>query len=263
MRRLAAALAPAYLRVSGSWANATYFADSDSAPSAPPPGFNSVLSRRQWRGVVDFSQAVGAQIVTSFAASPGTRDAAGVWLPDQARRFLSYTYAVGGRIAAAEFINEPNVSLTGAAPAGDDAAAYARDFRAFRSLVKQNYPEILILGPGTVGEAASGFEPARCIRPRQPGWDLVSSLWNAVGAMQRYERTRGRSVRRMALADGSDLRLLPVAPGQIRARQADLADRNRGGRMRRKPVGRDLPGYVQISRSTRPPRESRRSGGDA
>jgi hypothetical protein len=29
LRRLAAALAPAYLRVSGTWANATYFADSD------------------------------------------------------------------------------------------------------------------------------------------------------------------------------------------------------------------------------------------
>ncbi len=158
LRKLAAALAPAYLRVSGSWANATYFADSDSAPSAPPPGFNGVLSRRQWRGVVDFSQAVGAQIVTSFAVSPGTRDAAGVWLPDQARRFLNYTYAVGGRIVAAEFINEPNVSQTGVAPDGYDAAAYARDFRAFRSLVKENFPEILVLGPGTVGEAASASD---------------------------------------------------------------------------------------------------------
>ncbi len=158
LRKLAAALAPAYLRVSGSWANATYFADSDSAPSAPPAGFNGVLSRQQWRGVVDFSQAVGAQIVTSFAVSPGTRDAAGVWLPDQARRFLAYTYSAGGRIAAAEFINEPNLSVTGGAPAGDNAAAYARDFRAFRLLVKENFPEILLLGPGTVGEAASASD---------------------------------------------------------------------------------------------------------
>src|ERR1700730_5037281 len=43
LRELAAALAPAYMRVSGTWANATYFADS--TPSAPPPGFNGVLSR--------------------------------------------------------------------------------------------------------------------------------------------------------------------------------------------------------------------------
>ena len=158
LRKLAAALAPAYLRVSGTWANATYFADTDLAPSAPPPGFNGVLSRQQWRGVVDFSQAVGAQIVTSFAVSPGTRNAAGVWLPDQAHRFLTYTYAVGGRVAAAEFMNEPNVSMTGGAPAGNNAAAYARDFKIFRSLVKENYPEMLVLGPGTAGEAASASD---------------------------------------------------------------------------------------------------------
>ncbi len=196
LRKLAAALAPAYLRVSGSWANATYFADQDSPPSAPPPGFNSVLSRRQWRGVVDFSQAVGAQIVTSFAASPGTRDAAGVWLPDQARRFLNYTYAIGGRIAAAEFINEPNVSPTGAAPAADDAAAYARDFRAFRTLVKQNYPEILILGPGTVGEAASA---ADLLVASGPG-SLDAISYHYYGTLS--ERCSGTSAAEDALSEG-------------------------------------------------------------
>ena len=52
LRKLAAALAPAYMRVSGTWANATFFADSDTAPSAwcgateapTPPG--SAPSRR-------------------------------------------------------------------------------------------------------------------------------------------------------------------------------------------------------------------------
>ena len=55
LRRLAAALAPAYVRVSGTWANATYFADSDTAPDGPPAGFNGVLTRQQWQGVVRFS----------------------------------------------------------------------------------------------------------------------------------------------------------------------------------------------------------------
>ena len=82
LRRLAAALSPAYLRVSGTWANSTYFADSDSAPFEPPTGFKSVLNRAQWRAVVDFAQAVDARIVTSFAVSSGTRDAAGIWTPD-------------------------------------------------------------------------------------------------------------------------------------------------------------------------------------
>ncbi len=96
LRRLAAALAPAYMRVSGTWANATYFADSDPAPSAPPDGFNGVLTRQQWRGVVDFSQAVGAPIVTSFA-----------------------------------------------------------NFKLFHSFVKENFPEMIVLGPGATGDAAS------------------------------------------------------------------------------------------------------------
>jgi hypothetical protein len=154
LRRLAAALAPVYLRVSGTWANATYFADTDLSPSAPPPGFNGILTPEQWRGVVDFSRAVGAEIVTSFAVSRGNRDAAGVWSPDQARRLLDYTYSVGGRVAAAELMNEPDLALTGVTPVGYDAAAYARDFKIFRSFVKQNYPEIAVLGPGTVANTS-------------------------------------------------------------------------------------------------------------
>jgi Glycosyl hydrolase family 79, N-terminal domain len=164
LRRLAAALAPAYLRVSGSWANATYFMDSDR-PSVLPSGFDGVLSRRQWRGVVDFAKAVGAEIVTSFAVSPGTRDAAGVWSPDQAHRLLAYTRSIGGRVAAAEFMNEPNVAVNTAAPASDNVASYARDFRAFREFTKENFPNLLILGPGTAGETPSAAELLKASGP--------------------------------------------------------------------------------------------------
>ena len=69
LRKLAAALAPAYVRVSGTWANTTYFPDSDNASSVPPAGFSGVLTRTEWHGVVEFSKAVDAQIVTSFATS--------------------------------------------------------------------------------------------------------------------------------------------------------------------------------------------------
>src|SRR6185503_2994564 len=82
LRKLAAALAPSYVRVSGTWANNTYFHDSDTrAPSIAPKGFGGVLTRPQWKGVVDFSNAVDAKLVTSFATSPGTRDARGLWTP--------------------------------------------------------------------------------------------------------------------------------------------------------------------------------------
>ena len=171
LRKLAAALAPAYVRVSGTWANATYFADSDTAPSAPPSGFDGVLTRQQWRGVVDFSHAVGAPIVTSFAVSPGTRDAAGAWTSDQASRLLAYTSSIGGRIVAAEFMNEPNVSAPGVAAASDDAAAYGRDFKTFRSFLKRRAPATMILGPGMAGSTDAA---SRLLTASGPGLDAFS-----------------------------------------------------------------------------------------
>jgi hypothetical protein len=195
LRRLAARLAPAYVRVSGTWANATYFAISDSPPSAPPPGFNGVLSHQQWRGVIDFSRAVGARIVTSFAISPGTRDATGVWTPDQARRFLVYTRSIGGTIAAAEFMNEPNLAEMGGAPEGYDAAGYGRDFKVFHSFVEENFPEIKVLGPGAVGETASASDLLVASGPG--GVDAFS--YHHYGALS--ERCSGTSAPEAALSE--------------------------------------------------------------
>ena len=160
LRKLAAALGPAYVRVSGTWANTTYFSATDPPPAAPPAGFKGVLSRAQWKGVVDFARAVNAQIVTSFATGAGTRDAAGVWTAEQATRLVDYTSAIGGRIAAAEFMNEPNLAVMGGAPAGYDAAAYGRDFKRFHAFARAAAPDMLILGPGSVGETADEPGPA-------------------------------------------------------------------------------------------------------
>jgi hypothetical protein len=170
LRRLAAALAPAYLRVSGTWANSTYFSDDENTSSAPA-GFNSVLTRQQWRGVVNFSQTVDAKIVTSFAISPGTRDAAGIWTPDQAGRLLAYTRLVGGSVAAVEFINEPDLPAINGAPTGYDATAYGRDFKIFRSFMKQTAPGIVILGPGAAGETALASD---LLIASSPGVDVFS-----------------------------------------------------------------------------------------
>jgi heparanase 1 len=124
LRTLAAGLGPAYVRVSGSWANSTYFHDSDTpAPTAPPAGFGGVLTRAQWKGVVDFARAAGARLVTSFAISAGTRDAEGRWTPAEMEKLLAYTASIGGSVAAAEFFNEPNLAGLAGAPKGYDAAA--------------------------------------------------------------------------------------------------------------------------------------------
>lgn len=156
LRKLAAALAPAYMRVSGTWANSVYFADRSSAGTAKAPkGFQSVLTRAEWKRVVDFSHAVNARLVTSFAISPGVRNAAGVWTPEQARRFIAYTKSAGGDISAAEFFNEPSYASIGGAPKGYKAADYARDSAVFKVFARKAAPHMAIVGPGSVGESGA------------------------------------------------------------------------------------------------------------
>jgi hypothetical protein len=149
LRRLAAALGPAYMRVSGTWANSTYFCDTDPPP-LEPAGFGGVLTGPQWQGVIDFARAVDAEITVSAAISAGTRDSSGEWRPDQIRRLFAATRKAGASISAIEFMNEP--SARAGAPHGYDADAYARDHAAFRAAVRAESPNTLILGPSALGD---------------------------------------------------------------------------------------------------------------
>jgi hypothetical protein len=205
LRKLAAALGPSYVRVSGTWANSTYFHDSDTpAPAKPPEGFGGVLTRKQWKGVIDFSKAVNAGLVTSFAVSAGVRDANGVWTPVEATKILAYTKSAGGSIAAAEMFNEPSFASIGGVPKGYTAQTYGKDFKAFHAYVSNAAPRMTVLGPGSVGEpgfvtplltlktpdifAATGSDgldafsyhfyggaSQRCQRPGQPSKDTVDT----------------------------------------------------------------------------------------
>lgn len=152
LRKLARALGPAYVRVSGTWANSVYFQTSAHSTSKPPAGFSAVLTKKEWKGVIDFVRAVNGALVTSFAVSPGTRNARGVWTPREAHRWLAYSQSIGGRIAAAEFMNEPNFAAMGGAPQGYTAAAFGRDTAVFGPWLHQRSPGTLFLGPGSAGE---------------------------------------------------------------------------------------------------------------
>ena len=175
LRKLAAALGPAYVRVSGTWTNTTYFDDSGkTTPEKAPAGFNGVMTGQQWKGVVDFARAVNARIVTSFAVSAGTRGPDGVWTPKEASKLVAYTRSVGGSLAAAEYMNEPTFATMGGAPKGYDAAAYARDVAEFRKFAKREAPGMVVLGPGSVGE---GIE----LGPVQAGILRSENLLQATG----------------------------------------------------------------------------------
>lgn len=151
---LAKGLAPAYVRVSGTWANAIYFQDNDEPKlSKAPKGFVNVLTRNEWKGVVDFVKATNSKLVTSFAVSNGVRDANGVWTPKEAQKIADYTKSLGGEIAAAELFNEPSIPTAGGEMNKNyNAENFAKDVSVFNTWAKKEVPNMLTVGPGSIGE---------------------------------------------------------------------------------------------------------------
>jgi hypothetical protein len=150
LRNLTAALGPAYIRVSGSWANATYFDPENTTGGIAPEGFNGVLTGEQWIGVGDFARAVDGEVITSFAANDAVRDPSGAWQPDQARTLLEFSRGNDVPLVAAELYNEPGLPVN--MTAGYDGAAYARDAKTFLAMVDETMPDLRIVGPGATAD---------------------------------------------------------------------------------------------------------------
>jgi heparanase len=235
LRKLAAALGPAYMRVSGTWANTTYFHDSDGpAPKTSPKGFSGVLTRQQWKGVVDFSRTVDAELVTSFAISPGTRDRAGVWTPAEAEKVLAYTKSIGGKIAAAEYMNEPTLAGMGGAPVGYDSRAYGRDLAVFHSFMKKTVPDMIILGPGSVGEGGKAnlllgegvLKSADLLKAAGPVFDVFS--YHFYGAASKRCQSMGANA--MTSEDAALSEEWLSRTDQVEAFYGDLRDKFEPGK---------------------------------
>jgi heparanase len=155
---LAKGLSPAYVRVSGTWANAIYFQDNDQPPmKKAPEGFVNILTRSQWKGVLDFLKTTDGKLVTSFAVSNGVRDAQGVWTPKEAQKIAAYTKSQGSQIDAAELFNEPSMPTAGGEMDKNYGASnFAEDVAVFNDWAKKEVPNMVTLGPGSVGEGIPG-----------------------------------------------------------------------------------------------------------
>jgi heparanase len=196
--KLASALGQAYVRVSGTWANSVYFADSDVSLEKAPKGSSGVLTRKEWKGVIDFVHAVDGGLVTSSATSIGTRNAQGVWTPKEASAWLEYTRSIGGRIAATEFMNEPTYAAMGGAPKGYDGADYGRDIAVFGPWLKKNSPGAVFLGPGSVWEGPFAIAMAGILHTEDllkatgPAFDVFSYHLYAAASQRcaRIEKTQ-------------------------------------------------------------------------
>jgi heparanase len=157
LRNLTRALAPLYIRYSGTTANSVYFHDSDAPPSAGlPKGYTVVLTRDRWKAALEFAKIVDAKVITSFTNSEGVRNEDHHWTAKMAAPWMAYTRTIGGSIYAAELFNEPNAPEPPRLPKGITAEEFARDFVTFRGAMAQATPQTRIAGPGVATLGISG-----------------------------------------------------------------------------------------------------------
>lgn len=159
LRNLTSALAPFYLRYSGTTANNVYFHDDDAPRlAAPPPGFKAMLTRQRWREALDFADAVNAKVVTSFAISAGVRDSDHNWTSAMAAPWMAYTRSIGREVYAAELYNEPNAPEYPELPKGYSAGQFGRDYATFAAFMAHAAPSVKLAGPGNATLGIPGVE---------------------------------------------------------------------------------------------------------
>lgn len=152
LRGLAKALGPAWIRVSGSWATKTYYDFDGATGGQAPEGYQSVLTREQWIGVLDFVRAVGGKLLISVSNCAGDHPGGSPLDLSQTKKIFDFSHAYGVDIDAAEFMNEPNMLAFSGAPMDYTAADFARDQDIFFGWVRQHYPDCLLVGPCATGD---------------------------------------------------------------------------------------------------------------
>ena len=150
--KLAKELGTAWVRVSGTWANKTYYDFDGHCNGVVPEGFQNLLTKDQWLSLLDFVKAVDGKLLVSVANCPGIHAADEPMPFEQADLLFRTSKEYGVPISAAEFTNEPNLIALSGLPAGYTAADHARDHDRFGAWLKENYPECLFVGPCTVGD---------------------------------------------------------------------------------------------------------------
>ncbi|MBO5280839.1 MAG: beta-glucuronidase [Clostridia bacterium] len=150
--KLAKELGPAWIRVSGTWANKTYYDFDGKCGGKVPEGFQNLLTKEQWLNLLDFVRAVGGKLLVSIANCPGIHSADEPMPFEQADLLFRTSKEYGVPISAAEFTNEPNLIALSGLPKGYTPEDHARDHDLFGAWLKENYPECLFVGPCTVGD---------------------------------------------------------------------------------------------------------------
>ena len=150
LRRLAAELAPAFLRIGGTDADRIYYDMTGSEGVPAPAGYEYVLTRALWDGVNDFAATLGLDVFFTLNAGPGPRGSGRSWRPDNARTLIRYTVTQGYPVAVWELGNEINANaLTHGVRWLLTGADYARDLETLKTLVAQENPGAPVAGPSS------------------------------------------------------------------------------------------------------------------
>jgi len=153
---LAKTLGTAWVRVSGTWATKTYY--DFEGTGVVPEGYQNRLTKEQWINLLNFVKAVDGKLLISVANCEGLHSASEPWNPSQAELIFKLSEEHGVPIDAVEFTNEPNMMEGTGFPKGYTPADFRRDQDLFHKWIRENYPNVLIVGPCTCDpEAMSGL----------------------------------------------------------------------------------------------------------
>lgn len=156
LRKLAKEIGPVWVRVSGTWATKTYYDLENKTNGKVPEGYDSILTRDQWVGVLSFVRDMGAKLLVSVSNCEGIHSADEPWNPSQAKLLFDFSREYGVPIEAAEFMNEPNLLSGSGAPKGYTVEHFIRDQDIFNKWLHDNYPECKAVGPCSVGGGKMG-----------------------------------------------------------------------------------------------------------
>ena len=122
-------------------------------PAAKPEGYQSVLTKEQWIGVLDFRKRNWSKTADLRGQLCRPAQRRRPWNPSEAEKIFALSKEYGVPIDAAEFMNEPNMLQFSGAPAGYTAADYARD------------QDVLCLGARELSGHPAGRPPATPAAP--------------------------------------------------------------------------------------------------
>lgn len=146
LRKLAKEIGPAWVRVSGTWATKTYYDFDGHTGGQAPEGYDAILTREQWLGVLDFCKEIGAKLLISVADCDGLHHADEPWNPSQAEQIFALSEEYGKPIDAAEFVNEPHMLELSGCPKGYTSELFAKNHDIFARWLRENHPDCLLVG---------------------------------------------------------------------------------------------------------------------